>query len=138
MMMRNDAVANGKREAASKKYDIYDRAFRFAARTAKFLQAVPKSLTITEYQKQLIRSSGSIGANLEEADGTLSRKDFVNRVAIARREARESRHWLRLIQETAVIQDEKTKAELTALVQESMEILLILSSIIRKTQEKDL
>ncbi len=75
-----------------KKFDIYDRTLEFAVRVALFIDKLPKGIASVEYAKQLIRSSGSIGANMEEADGAVSRKDFVNKVGIARKEAKESGH----------------------------------------------
>ena len=77
----------------SKKYDIYERAFDFAVRTNKLLEKLPKTTAFIEYSRQLIKASGSIGSNLAEADGALTKKDFINKVGIARRESRESRHW---------------------------------------------
>jgi len=119
----------------TKKFDIYDRVFNFTVRAVKFLEKLPKSISSVEYGRQLVRSSGSMGANLEEADGALTKKDFVNRVGIARRETRESRHWLKLISALASINNTADKVELDWLINESTEILLILSSIINKTQE---
>ena len=119
-----------------KKFDIYERAFKFAADVAKLLEHMTESTAIYEYQKQLIRSSGSIGANLSEADGSLSQKEFLNKMGISRREARESKHWLRLIQAVGTISEEKQLTELNRLLQESSEILLILSAIISKVKDK--
>ncbi|MFA5143937.1 MAG: four helix bundle protein [Candidatus Omnitrophota bacterium] len=116
------------------KYDIKERSLEFAARTALFVRCIPKDIISSEYCKQLIRSSASIGANTEEADGTLSKKDFVNKIAIARREARESRYWLNLIRKTNFIEGDILKMENEYLINESKELLLILSSIIRKTK----
>jgi len=120
---------------ADKKMDIYDRAFKFAVKVVKFLEQLPSSTAAREYQKQLIRSSGSVGANLGEADGALSRKDFLSKLAISRREARESKHWLRLIQATGIVKEPSVERELEALIQESSELLLILSAIIKNTQK---
>jgi len=119
-----------------KKYDIRERALDFAVRSAKLTNKMLQSRAAIEYGKQLIRASASIGANIEEADGTLSRKDFINKMAIGRREARESRYWLHLIERVGLINDPKDKAELSWLRRESEEILLILSSIINKTRAK--
>ena len=119
----------------TKKFDIYDRVFNFTVRAVKFLEKIPKSISSVEYGRQLVRSSGSMGANLEEADGALTKKDFVNRIGIARRETRESRHWLKLLSALASINNTADKEELDWLINESTEILLILSSIINKTQE---
>ena len=116
-----------------KKFDIYDRCFNFASKTAQILQSLPKNPFITEYIKQLLRSSGSIGANLTEADGAISKKDFINKLCIARKEAKESIHWLKLINS---ISTEEIKA-LKDLIQENTEIMLILSKIIQNTQRND-
>jgi len=119
---------------SNKRFDIYERAFTFATRSAKFIREFSKDMILMEYSKQLIRSSSSIGANLEEADGALTRKDFINRMGIARREARESHHWLRLIESVGNLEKSKDLDEIKWLVNESKEILLILSAIINKTK----
>ena len=120
-----------------KQFDIYNRVFDFAVKTVKFLDKLPKSTASFEYSKQLTRSSGSIGANLEEADGALSRKDFVYKLGIARKEAKESKHWLRLIESTSSIKGQDLKEEMSWLIQENTEIMLILNSIITKTKENN-
>ena len=118
-----------------KKFDIYDRAFNFAVKVANLLDRLPKNITLIEYSRQLIKSSGSVGANIEEADGTLTKKDFVNKVAIARREARESKHWLRLIKSVSSLKEQRDREESEWLINESTEITLILSSIIKNTKD---
>lgn len=118
---------------APKKFDIYDRCFAFAAKIAQILLSLPKNPFISEYTKQLIRSSGSIGANLTEADGAITKKDFINKLCIARKEAKESIHWLKLIQSISIEENE----ELKNLIQENTEIMLILSKIIQNTQKND-
>ena len=123
-------MPNGK-----KKYDIYDRTFKFAVKTVKFLEKLPRNTASIEHTRQLIRSSGAIGANLAEADGALTKKDFVNKIGIARRETRESKHWLRLIESTSSIKGSTLEDELSWLIDEVSQILLILSSIIRNTEK---
>ena len=118
-----------------KKYDIYGRTFQFAVRVAKLLDKLLKSTAVVEYSRQLIRASGSIGSNLEEADGALTRRDFINKVGIARRESREARHWLRLLESVSSPREPSDKEELKLLIKESTEILLILSSIIKNTEK---
>ena len=66
----------------NKEFDIYDPAFNFAVRIVKFLDKLPKNTALIEYSRQLIRSSGSIGANIEEADGALSKKNFINKMGL--------------------------------------------------------
>ena len=126
--MSNNQITNNK-----KKFDIYDRCFNFASKTAQILQSLPKNPFITEYIKQLLRSSGSIGANLTEADGAISKKDFINKLCIARKEAKESIHWLKLINSISTGGNEALKN----LIQENTEIMLILSKIIQNTQRND-
>jgi len=128
---------NNKKIVSKRKFDIYDRVFGFTVRTVKFIEKLPESVSLAEYGRQLIKSSGSMGANLEEADGALTKKDFVNRIGIARRETRESRHWLKLLNALASVHNTTDKEELDWLINESTEILLILSSIIIKTQENN-
>ena len=111
------------------RYDIYKRTFDFAVDTAKLIKNLNKNMITVEYAKQLIRSSGSIGANLEEADGAASKKDFINKVIIARKEAKESRHWLRLIATVSDFNSKEEKETMDRLVNESKEIMLILSAI---------
>ena len=116
------------------KYDIRERAMEFAVRTAKLITKAPKSQVILEYGKQLIRASASVGANIEEADGTLSKRDFVNKMAIARREARESKYWLQLIHRIDILNTSDLATEIKWLTGEANELLLILSSIVNKVR----
>ena len=85
-------------------------------------------MTNIEDGKQLIRSSGSVGANYIEANEKLGKKDFKFRVKIARKEAKESEYWLRLLKE-----GNPTLHQFDDLIQESNELRKILSSIINKT-----
>ncbi len=120
----------------NKIYDIKERVLEFAASVARLVNKFPKNQAAQEYSKQLIRSSASIGANIEEADGTLTKKDFINKMGIGRREARESKYWLRLIQKAELINNPSNKDELNSLAKEAEELTLILSSIINKTKAK--
>ena len=79
------------------KYDLEERTFQFARRVRRFLKQIPKTVGNHEDGKQLIRASGSVGANYIEANESLSDKDFLFRVKICRKEAKESRYWLRLL-----------------------------------------
>ena len=118
------------------KFDLPERALEFAARVARLINKLPHNQALNEYGKQLIRSSASIGANIEEADGTLSKKDFVNKLAIGRREARESKYWLKLIDRIGVALAPSDESELKCLAREAEELMLILSSIINKIRSK--
>jgi four helix bundle protein len=81
----------------TKQYDLEDRTFIFAKDVRVFAKQIPKTLANIEDIKQVVRASGSIGANYIEANESLSKKDFVMRIKICRKEAKESRYWLRLI-----------------------------------------
>jgi len=115
----------------SKQYDLEDRTLQYAKRVRNFLKGLPKTLANIEDGKQLIKSSGSVGANYIEANESLSKKDFIMRIKICRKEAKESQYWLKLI-DTNNIQDyQKERMEL---IQETMELTNIFGSIIRKSE----
>lgn len=115
--------------AVSKQYDLEERALRFAQRARALVQKLPKTMSNFEDGKQLIRSSGSIGANYIEANEALSKKDRVMRMRIARKEAKESEHWLRLLD---VQGNESLERERQDLMTEAQAIRRILSAIIQK------
>ncbi|HWU38069.1 MAG TPA: four helix bundle protein [Candidatus Acidoferrum sp.] len=106
-------------------FDIKKRTFLFAVRIVQLVGRLPRTVAGTEIGRQLIRSGTSVGSNVEEADGAVSRKDFVNHTRIARKEARESRFWLTLIDAANILQD----PEVTALIREADELARILSKI---------
>ena len=102
------------------------------AKQARFLvRNLPKSISNFEDGKQLIRSSGSIGANYLEANESLGKKDFLLRLKIAKKEAKETRFWLELI-------DLGNSPELTKmrnnLIQETLELMKILGAILEKSK----
>ncbi len=82
-------------------------------------------------EKQVVRSSGSVGANYIEANEALSKKDFIMRIKISRKEAKESAYWLRLIVET---NDTKYTEDGNKLFNEATELKKILSSILEKSK----
>ena len=79
-----------------KKYDFEERTFAFARNVIEYVRNLPKGIAYSEIGKQLVRSAGSVGANYIEANESLSKKDFVMRVKISKKEAKESHYWLRL------------------------------------------
>ena len=81
----------------SKPYDLEDRTLAYARRVRAFVKKLSRTTANIEDIKQLVRSSGSVGANYIEANESLSKKDFIMRIKICRKEAKESRYWLRLI-----------------------------------------
>ena len=93
-----------------------------------YVNALPKNLSRIEIGKQLVRSAGSIGANYIEANEALGKKDFLMRIKISRKEAKESCYWLQLTEPGEDRQQEKL-----ALVQEATELMKIFGAIFRKS-----
>ena len=96
----------------SKRYDLEDRTLRFAQRVRVFVKKLPRTLANIEDSRQLVNASGSVGANYIEANEALSKKDFLMRIKICRKEAKESRYWLRLIDTSENAELEKEKGTL--------------------------
>lgn len=116
-------------EIKSKQYDLEDRTLEYAKAVREFVKKVSKSISNIEDTKQLVRSSGSVGANYIEANEALSKKDFVMRIKISRKEAKESRYWLKLIDTNN--NDELNKVS-EKLINESTELMKIFGSILQK------
>lgn len=93
------------------------------------MKNLPGSMANFEDAKQLIRSSGSVGANFIEAEESLSKKDFAMRVKICRKEAKESRYWLELIETKTAQASEKA-----GLIQEATELTKIFGAIVEKSK----
>ncbi|HEX7042072.1 MAG TPA: four helix bundle protein [Patescibacteria group bacterium] len=110
-----------------KRFDLEERTLNFAKNVRLFIKDLPRSLTNLEDGKQLIRSSGSIGANYIEANESLSKKDFKMRIMICRKEAKETCYWLKLI-------STENENERTKLLNEATEILKIFGAIYEKTK----
>ena len=115
----------------SKPYNLEERTFQFAKAVRIFIRTLPKTIVNIDDCKQLVRSSGSVGANYIEANESLGRKDFLMRVKISRKEAKESAYWLRLINEANNIENDD---EIKCLMQEAIELKKILSSILEKSK----
>ena len=113
------------------KYDLEERTYRFAKRVRAFVKRLPRTICNIEDVKQLARSSGSVGSNYIEANEALSKKDFLMRVKICRKESKESAYHLRLL-DTGTSPEVEREREL--LIGESTELLKIFSAIIRKSE----
>ena len=116
---------------SSKQYDLEDRTLTFSKRTIEVINKIPKTITNIEIGKQLMRSAGSVGANYIEANESLSKKDFIMRIKICRKEAKEKRYWLKPIS-----CNEELIKEQANLIQESTELMKIFGAIIEKTNSK--
>lgn len=117
-----------------KPYNLEERTFLFAKECRIYIQKLPKTISNIEDGKQLVRSSGSVGANYIEANEKLGEKDLSFRLKIARKEAKESKeskYWLRLLQELNPELKEKSEN----LIFEIEELRKILSAIITKTMK---
>ena len=115
----------------SKTYDLEERTYQFAKRVALFCKKLPRTISNIEYIKQVIRASGSVGANYIEANEALSKKDFKMRIKICRKEAKESAYWLRLIIDT---NSDDFKQEGLSLKEEATELKKIFSSILKASK----
>jgi len=112
-------------------YDLEERTFQFALTVRKVCKVLGKTLINMDDIKQVIRSSGSVGANYIEANENLGTKDFKMRLKISRKEAKETVFWLRLLEQTALKEE---KEQIRPLITEAEELKKILSSIINKTK----
>lgn len=112
-------------------YDLEERTFRFAQDVRSLIKRLPKTIGNQEDGRQIIRSSGSVGANYIEAQEYTGVKDRLLRIKISRKESKESRFWLRLLDtgENAVLNNERE-----SLVQEANELMLIFGAIMRKIE----
>lgn len=115
-----------------KKFDLENRTLNFARRARVFVKIIPKTMSNFEDGKQLIRSSGSVGANYIEANESLSKKDFIMRIKICKKESKESCYWLRIID---IYNDKNLIVERINLINESIELMKIFGSIIEKTKQ---
>ncbi len=113
-----------------KTYDLEDRTLAFAKRVRTFVKKVPRFHLTMDDCRQLVKSSGSIGANYIEANDSLSRKDLRMRTKICRKEAKETGYWLRLIDPG----DKGLEPEHSLLLDESIQLMKIFGAILRNTR----
>ena len=113
------------------KYDLEERSLHFAMNVRELMKQIPRSISTIEYGKQLIRSSASIGANYIEANESLGNKDFLMHMKICRKEAKETKYWLKLLD----IPSSKTDTNETRekLIDEAYEFVKIFNAIVTKT-----
>ncbi len=122
--MSNDQISKNK-------YDLEDRTAKFGEDIIKFARKIPKDVITIPIISQLIRSGTSVGANYCEADDAESGQDFKHKIGICKKEARETKHWLRMI----VIAFPESKEEARKLWQEAKELNLIFNSIVKSFKE---
>src|SRR5262249_9560949 len=117
-------------DPGTKRRDLEDRTFQFADAVRHFIKQLPRTLANTEDVRHLVRASRSVAANGIEADEALSKKDFLMRVKICRKEAKESGLFLRLL-DASLPKD--TRSSRDSLAKEARELTLIFSAIISKS-----
>lgn len=111
-------------------YDLKERTLQFAREVIEFLKTLPKTPANIEYSRQLIRSSGSIGANYIEADEALGKKDFLMRIRICRKESKESAYWLKLLE----CNNHESERKRQTLIDEATQFVKIFNSIVEKSK----
>ena len=112
--------------------DIKDRTFEFAVRIIKLSRFLEnKSGTAKTISRQVLRSGTSIGANVQEAQAGQSKADFISKMTIALKEARETNYWLKLLEASEMLSTNQTKE----LEKESEEIAKVIASIIISTKK---
>ena len=113
---------------------ITDRSFDFAVRVVKLCRFLESQDRVSKtLANQLLRSGTSIGANVEEAQAGQSKADFIAKMSIARKEARETHYWLRLLKESGIVSD----AQLSEIITEADEIIRILTAIVKTSQTRN-
>lgn len=122
---------SGMREKSGNKADIKERTYTFALEIIKMASDLPKNSVGFALSSQVVRSGTSVGANVEEASGGFTTSDFIYHMNVAKKEARETKYWTRLIIDSGLLSRQKTEP----LLQEAEEILKILTSIVKTSEE---
>lgn len=116
-----------------KRYDLEDRTLLFARSVRQFTKLLPNLIQNQEDIRQLVRSSGSVGANYREANDSISKKDFLHRIRIARKEAKETEYWLQLVD---CANQPSLEVKRQFLHQEAKELMMILGAILRNSNDR--
>ncbi|MFZ5365456.1 MAG: four helix bundle protein [Patescibacteria group bacterium] len=114
----------------NKQYDLEDRTLKFSKSVIEFTKHLPRTIENIEIIKQLIRAVCSVGANYIEANEALSKKDFLMRIKISKKEAKESIYWLNLI----IVNNDADRNLRIKLINEATELMKILGSILEKSK----
>ncbi len=116
--------------------EIQDRTLKFAIKTARFVRGISRDISFDVLARQLLRSATSVGANMREADAASSRKDFVHKVSISKKEAQETEYWLKILKGAEFINNLENEKKLDSLLTECQEIIKVLAAIIHNTKKK--
>jgi len=115
------------------KKDLPERSFKFAVSIVNLCKQLQKDKDVSYLViRQLLKAGTSVGANIEEGVGSQSEADFLTKYSISCKECRESKYWLRLIKTT----EEREIENIDELIQESSELIAILTTIIKKLKDK--
>ena len=115
----------------TQKYDLVERTTKFSKEVLDFVKKIPENTITKPLINQLVRSATSIGANYCEADEASSKKDFINKACIAKKETKETKYWIQLIAHTVP----NLKDEARKLWREAQELNLILATIINRCRQ---
>ncbi|HSH31178.1 MAG TPA: four helix bundle protein [Candidatus Saccharimonadales bacterium] len=115
-------------------YDLEERTTRFGEDIVVFARIIPKDVVTLPIINQLVKAGTSVGANYCEADDAESRRDFIHKLGIAKKEARETSYWLRVL----AMAVPELKDETQGLRQEAKELNLIFNAIIRSADRNEL
>jgi len=122
----------GENTKDKKVYDLEERTALFGENVIDFVKTLPQDRINNELIGQIIRSSTSIGANYMEADGAESKRDFRHKIAVCKKESKETKHWLRMVARA----NPGRKDECRKLWNEAQELTLIYSSILLPKRDK--
>lgn len=114
------------------KYELEERVEKFGENIIDLVKKVKITPITKSIINQLVKSGTSVGANYFEANGASSKKDFINKVFISKKEAKETQHWLRMISKA----DQLIISEARLLYKETQELAMIFSTIITNTKNK--
>ncbi len=124
--------SNSNDQYSKQKYNLEERTTEFSKRVIDFVKKVPQNLITKPLISQLMRSATSIGANYMEANEANSKRDFINKIVIAKKETKETKYWLKLIAHALP----NFEDQITSLWKEAQELNLILAAIIRSSNNK--
>ncbi len=127
----NDELKKSQNSEFSTQHSIVERSFNFAVRIVKLCRFLEKQDRVSRtLANQLLRSGTSVGANIEEAQAGQSKPDFISKMSISRKEARETLYWLRLLKESDSVEADK----LSEILKEADELVRILTAIVKSAQ----
>ena len=125
-------MTNGRHRREPGEYDLVERTARFGQSVIAFAKSIPKNEITLPLISQVVRSSTSVGANYLEADEADSKKDFGYKIGLCRREAKETRHWLRMIASA----EPQLRPDATPIWREAQELVLIFGAIKQPTDRR--